>query len=77
MNDIRFLGVVIAATDTGFVVNRDDDGPRAFVPAREAMTAGDLIAGDRVSFGLHPGGMAYDVALARRGRHLAAQEAAK
>jgi hypothetical protein len=68
---------VIAATGTGFVVDRDDDQGSAFVPAREASHAGDLLVGDRVSFGLHPGNMAHDVALARRARRLPVQEAAK
>jgi hypothetical protein len=72
VNDVRFFGVLIAATDAGFVVDRDDDQGRAFVPAREASNAGDLLVGDRVSFGLHSGNMAHDVVLARRARRLAA-----
>jgi hypothetical protein len=76
VNDVRFFGVVIATSGGSFVVDRDDDQGRAFVPAREASHAGDLLVGDRVSFGLHPGNMAHDVVLARRARRLAAQGAA-
>jgi hypothetical protein len=77
MHETRFFGVIRAASDRDFVVERDDDGGRAFIPEREARAAGELLVGDRVSFGLHPGGQAHDVVLARRLRRLAAQEAVK
>jgi cold shock CspA family protein len=76
VNNIRFFGVVIAATGGGFVVDRDDDGGRVYVSAREADTAGELQVGDRVEFSLHPGGMAVDALLVRRGRRLLASGAA-
>jgi hypothetical protein len=72
MHDTRFFGVIRSVGDRGFVVDRDDDQGRAFIPEREARAAGDLAVGDRVSFGLHPGGMAHDVTLARRARRLTA-----
>jgi hypothetical protein len=70
--EIRYFGVVCAASAAGFTVERDDDGGRAFVPEREAKAAGELQVGDRVEFSLRPGGMAVDVLLARRGRRLLA-----
>jgi len=61
MHDTRFFGVIRSVGDRGFVVDRDDDQGRAFIPEREARAAGDLAVGDRVSFGLDPGGQAHDV----------------
>jgi hypothetical protein len=76
MSEIQYFGIIVSASDGGFVVNRDDDGGQVHLAEREASAAGVLV-GDRVSFGLHPGGLAYDVALARRARHLPVQEAAE
>jgi hypothetical protein len=73
MHDTRLFGVIRSVADRGFVVDRDDDQGRAFIPEREARAAGDLAVGDRVSFGLDPAGQAHDVVLATRAaRRLAA-----
>jgi hypothetical protein len=71
----RYFGTV-AAHHGALVVRRADDGPDAFLSAREAAKAGvGLQAGDRVEFSIAPGGAAVDVMLCayRGGRHRAAR----
>jgi hypothetical protein len=63
MNGHRYFGTVAAYRGT-LVVRRDDDGPHAFMSAREAAKASvGLQAGDRVEFSIAPGGAAVDVML--------------
>jgi hypothetical protein len=72
MPPVQFFGTIRSASDGGFVADRDDDGGKVYISQREAVAAGVLQIGDRVSFGLRPGGQAHDVVLARRARRLEA-----
>ena len=59
----RYFGTV-ASYCGALVVHRDDDGPDAFLSAREAAKSGvALQAGDRVEFSIAPGSAAVDVML--------------
>jgi len=76
MPDRRLFGTVLRISDDGSaVVHRADDRGDVRIPAREVVAAGGLEVGDMAEFRVWPAGMAGDVLLIRRGRHLAAQAA--
>ena len=63
MSEHRHFGTV-ALYRGGLIVQRDDDGPDAFLSARETAKAGVVLqAGDRVEFSVAPGAASVDVML--------------
>ena len=63
MVEYRYFGTV-SAYRGGLLVHRDDDGPDAFLSAREAAKARVVLKeGDRIEFSVAPGAAAVDVML--------------
>jgi hypothetical protein len=66
MTGARLFGTIVHVTAAGgAVVERLDGAGRVYVPSRETALAGSpLRLGDRVEFGLIPGGTGVDAVLA-------------
>jgi len=75
---IRYFGTArVVSADGSVVIERADGVGRVFVGASDAALAGEILVGDVLEFGIRPGGIAVDVLVDRRARHLAAAGSAK